>query len=88
MELNLMDMYQVESKVHGKRFEILQHYLFLYGETLKGKKNRYEKFNNEEVLASSREGIAIQQTLMTVQKDEEELGKLLERYGQIMDNTQ
>lgn len=55
---------QLESTVHSKRFELMQHYLYLYGSRLKGKPNLFEKFNNEEIKPDSDEGLAYMESLM------------------------
>lgn len=86
MKFNLMDRYEAESRIHAKRFEIMQHYLFLYGARLKGKKSLYERFNDEDVLSSSEEGKACVRALMDVQKDEKEMESLLKRFDLIIQN--
>lgn len=76
---NLMERYQLEALVHSRRFEVMQHYLVLYGERLKGKPNLYERYNNGQTSPSSEDGMACMEALMSVEHIEKEISMLVSR---------
>lgn len=84
MDNKIMERFTVERDIHEKRFEIMQHYLALYGGRLNGKPSLYERYNSEEVAASSKEGQTCMHALQAVQRREIELAMLLQRFVNIM----
>lgn len=82
-----MDKFKVERDIHTARFKIMQHCLFLYGERLKGKKCRYEKFNADDRLLSHEEADACMQELMDVQQEEIALARLLVKHKNMIERS-
>lgn len=66
--------------IHQKRFQILLHYLRLYGGRLEGKPCLHEKFSRDEIDLSSEDGEIYMETLMDVELYEQQLNALSKRY--------
>lgn len=68
MNEQLFHKLQLENTIHSKRFELLQHYLYLYGSRLKGEPNLFEKFHNDEIKPDSEAGLAYMESLMEIER--------------------
>jgi hypothetical protein len=68
------------NSIHEKRFQILSHYLCLYGDRLEGKQCLYEKFAKDEIDPSSEDGEICMESLMDVELYEQQLNALSKCY--------
>lgn len=80
----MKDINEIGRLIHSKRFIILQRYLLLYSDRLKGKACLYERFSNDEILPSSDEGQAYMETIMEVELEEQELARLCRKYLKLL----
>lgn len=76
----MKDIKKIGRLIHNKRFIIMQRYLLLYSDRLRGEPCLHEKFSNDEILPSSEEGQTYMETIMEVELEEQELVRLCRRY--------
>ncbi|WP_261521706.1 hypothetical protein [Burkholderia multivorans] len=75
MELELQE---IRKSMHETRYVIMQHYLFMYGNRLKGRECRAELFEGERLSLEELEDFM--NTVMELEQEEQKLTELRKQY--------
>lgn len=78
MKSGSMERDELASYIHGLRFKIMQHYMFMYGDRLDGQPCRYDRYNEGRLIGST-EGEACHKSLLVIHQEEQKLCSMLDR---------
>lgn len=78
MKSDLLVRDELLSQIHGVRFKIMQHYMFLYEDRLDGKPCRFDRYN-EGKLVGTKEHEGVNKSLNLIHKEELKLSTMLAR---------
>lgn len=84
MKSELMERDELLSQIHGHRFKIMQHYMFLYGDRLDGNPCRFDRYNQGKLIGS-KEHEGVNKSLNLIHQEEIKLGSLLARLETLVD---
>lgn len=72
------ELQQIRKSIHETRYVIMQHYLFMYGNRLKGKECRAEFFEDQRLSLEELEDYM--NSVMELEQEEQKLTELRKRY--------